>query len=172
MKRIAAIVITISLFALAPLAEDRFTVSGVGAYPISAGITSMWLAGPDHRPLVMAYFQGPSGWHDTQWKVDSKFEKGKLGWAELHSERATLRLSMDTETGEADVQSSKFKVTESNTFLIVHMGEPSIPQKVIPLGVYSLMPSQDQPASILLLKAHPELAERVNQEAPASQNSQ
>ena len=61
MKRVVAIVMTISFFATIPLAEDRFTVSGVGAYPVSAGITSMWLAGPDHQPLVMAYFQGPNG---------------------------------------------------------------------------------------------------------------
>ncbi len=169
MKHIAAIIMTISLFAAIPLAEDGFTVSGVGAYPISAGMTSMWLAAPDHHPLVMAYFQGPNGWHDTQWKVDSKFEKGKPGWAELRSETTTLRLSMDTETGEVEVQSRKFKVTESNTFLILHMGEPSTAQKIVPLGVYNLLPSAGQPASILLLKAHPELAQRLNEEVAASQ---
>lgn len=172
MKHIAVIVTTISLFAVIPLAEDKFAVSGVGAYPISPGMTSMWLAGPDHRPLVMAYFQGPNGWHDAQWKVDSKFEKGKPGWAQLKSERATLRLSIDTETGEAEVQSSKFKVMENNTFLILHMGEASNTQKIIPLGVYGLIPSQDQPASILLLKAHPELAQRLNEEVAASQHTQ
>ena len=77
----------------------------------------MWLAGPDHRPLLMVYFHGPEEWHNTKWKVDSKFEKGKPGWAELQSEKVTLRLWTNTETGEAEVQSSKFKINESNTFL-------------------------------------------------------
>ena len=81
----------------------------------------------------MVYFHGLDGWHNTQWKVASKFEKGKPGWAELQSEKATLRLSMNTDTGEAGVQSATFKIAESNTFLVLHTGEPSIPQKIIPL---------------------------------------
>jgi hypothetical protein len=60
--------------------DEKFTVSGFGSYPISHTITSMWLAGPDHRPLLMVYFHGPEEWHNTKWKVDSKFEKGKPGW--------------------------------------------------------------------------------------------
>lgn len=145
--------------------EEKFTVSGFGGYPISHSITSMWLAGPDHRPLLMVYFHGPEEWHNTKWKVDSKFEKGKPGWAELQSEKATLRLSVDTETGGAEVQSGKFKISESNTFLVLHAGEPSVPQKIIPLGVFDLPASKDQPASVLLLKANPDLMERINKEA-------
>jgi hypothetical protein len=133
--------------------DEKFTVSGFGGYPISHNITSMWLAGPDHRPLLMVYFHGPEDWHNTKWKVDSKFEKGKPGWAELQSDRATLRLLMDTETGEEEVQSGKFKVSENNTFLVLHAGEPSVPQKIIPLGVFDLPASKDQPAPVLLFKA-------------------
>lgn len=147
--------------------DEKFTVNGFGGYPISHSITSMWLAGPDHRPLLMVYFHGPEEWHNTKWKVDSKFEKGKPGWAELQSEKATLRLSMDTETGEAEVQSGKFKISESNTFLVLHTGEPSVPQKIIPLGVFELPTSKDQAAPVLLLKANPELMERINREAAA-----
>src|SRR3954452_1887394 len=147
--------------------DEMFTVSGFGWYPISHNITSMWLSGRDHRPLIMVYFHGPEEWHNTKWKVDSKFEKGKPGWAELQSEKATLRLSMDTETGEAEVQSGKFKVSQNKTFLVLHTGEPSVPQKIIPLGVFDLPASKDQPAPVLLLKANPELMERINKEAPA-----
>jgi hypothetical protein len=145
--------------------DERVTVTGIGTYPISHSILSMWLAGPDHRPLLMVYFHGPEEWHNTKWKVDSKFERGKPGWAELQSEKATLRLSMNTETGGAEVQSGKFKISESNTFLVLHSGEPSVPQKVIPLGVFDLPASKDQPASVLLLKANPDLMERINKEA-------
>jgi hypothetical protein len=100
--------------------EETFKESGFGTHPISHTITSMWLAGPDHRPLLMVYLHGPEEWHNTKWKVDSTFEKGKPGWAELQSEKVTLRLWTNTETGEAEVQSSKFKINESNTFLILH----------------------------------------------------
>jgi hypothetical protein len=165
-RRCIAPLLLTALVALAIAGPDEnFTVSGFGGYPISHSITSMWLAGPDHRPLLMVYFHGPEDWHNTKWKVDSKFEKGKPGWAELQSEKATLRLSMNTETGEAEVQSGKFKIGESNTFLVLHEGEPSVPQKIIPLGVFDLPASKDQPAAVLLLKANPELMERINKEA-------
>lgn len=166
-KWISLVAATIALAsAVTAVSEDKFTVSGVGGYPISQSMTSMWLAGPDRRPLLMVYFHGPDGWHNTQWKVSSKFEKGKPGWAEFRSEKATQRLSIDTETGEAEVQSSKFKIVENNTFLVLHSGEPSI-QKIIPLGIFDLPASKDQPASVLLLRASPELADRISKEIAA-----
>ena len=119
----------------------------------------MWLAGPDRRPLVMVYFHGPDEWHNTNWKIASKFEKGKPGWAELQSEKITLRLSLNTETGEAGIQAGNFKIIESNTFLVLHVGESSVPQKIIPLGVFDLPASKDQPASVLLLQQNPGLLE-------------
>ena len=115
----------------------------------------------------MVYFHGPEEWHNTKWKVDSKFEKGKPGWAELQSEKVTLRLSMNTETEQAGVQSSKFKISDSNTFLVLHAGEPLVPQKIISLGIFDLPASKDQPASVLLLRANPELMERINKEVAA-----
>jgi hypothetical protein len=164
---IAPLLLTALIASAVADSDEKFTVSGFGGYPISHSITSMWLAAPDHRPLLMVYFDGPEDWHNTKWKVDSKFEKGKPGWAELQSEKATLRLSMNTETGEAEVQSVKFKIGESNTFLVLHAGEPSVPQKIIPLGVFDLPASKDQPAPVLLLNANPGLMERINKEAAA-----
>ncbi len=163
----ALIVVIVALVATATAGQEKFTVSGVGSYPISHSITSMWLAGPDHRPLLMVYFHGPEEWQNTKWKVDSKFEKGKPGWAELQSEKATLRLSMNTETGEAGVQSSKFKISESNTFLVLHVGESLVPQKIISLGVFDLPASKNQPASVLLLETNPELVKRIDKEVAA-----
>src|SRR5713226_19581 len=167
-RRLLLITIIIALVAPAIAGpEEKFTVSGFGGYPISHSITSMWLAGPDRRPLLMVYFHGPEDWHNTKWKVASKFEKGRPGWAELEAEKVTLRLSVNTETGEAEVQSGKFKISESNTFLVLHAGEPAVPQKIISLGVFDLPASKDQPASVLLLRANPELMERINKEGVA-----
>ena len=168
MRRLPLIVvIAVLVFSTVAAPEEKFTVSGFGGYPISHSITSLWLAGPDRRPLIVVYFHGPEEWHNTKWKVDSKFEKGKPGWAELQSEKVTLRLSMNTETGEAEVQSGKFKISESNTFLVLHAGEPSVPQKIISLGIFDIPASKDQPASVLLLQANPQLMERINKEAAA-----
>jgi hypothetical protein len=165
LKRIPLIVVMIAFVARAVAApEEKFTVSGVGAHPISSTVTSMWLAGPDRRPLLMVYFHGPDEWHKANWKIASKFEKGKPGWAELQSEKVTLRVSLNAETGEAGVQAGNFNITESNTFLVLHAGESSVPQKIIPLGVFDLPASKDQPASVLLLQQNPGLMERINKD--------
>ncbi len=44
-----------------------FAISGWGGYPISDELTSMWLREPSGRPLLMVYFEGPAGWHKTEW---------------------------------------------------------------------------------------------------------
>jgi len=147
--------------------DDKLAVSSFGGCTLSRNITSLWLAGPDQRPRLMVYFTGPDDWHKTLWNMDSKFEKGKPGWAELRSEVATLHLEIDPETGQARVQRKKFNIRTSNTFLVLHMGELLIPHTIIPLGVFELPTSDDNPASLLLLHAHPELAERINRETRA-----
>jgi hypothetical protein len=150
--------------------EQKFTVGRFGGYRISRNITSLWLASPDRHPLLMVYFHGPNDWYRTPWNIDSKFEKGKPGWAELQSENVTLRLEINPETGEVAVQSRKFKVRESNTFLVLHTGELLVPQEVIPLGVFVLPPSNNKAASLLLLRAHLEVVERINKEARGGDN--
>jgi hypothetical protein len=168
-RRLSLIAVVIALIAPAIAGPgESFTVGGFGGHPISQSIISMWLAGPDRRPLLMVYFHGPDGWHNTQWKVGSKFEKGKPGWAEFKSAKVTLRLSMNVETAEAEVQSRKFKISESNTFLVLHAGEPSVPQKIISLGIFDLPASKDQPASVLLLRENQGLMERINKEVAAN----
>ena len=169
MKRDLLLAVIVGLVASTASSEEKFTVSGFGGQSISGSLTSMWLAAPDHRPLLMVYFDGPDGWHNVQWKVASKFEKGKPGWAELQSEKATLHLSMNTETGDAGVQSSTFKISDSNTFLVLHSGETSIPQKIIPLGVFELPASTGQPAAVMLIQANPALMERINKERATNQ---
>lgn len=147
--------------------DDKLAVSSFGGCTLSRNITSLWLAGPDQRPRLMVYFTGPDDWHKTLWNMDSKFEKGKPGWAELRSEVATLHLEIDPETGQARVQRQKFNIRTSNTFLVLHMGELLIPHTIIPLGVFKLPTSDDNPASLLLLQAHPDLTERINRETRA-----
>ena len=59
------------------------------------------------------------------------------------------------------LKAEDFKITENNTFLVLHAGDVSIPQKIVPLGIFDLPASKDQPASVLLIRANPELSTRV-----------
>jgi hypothetical protein len=167
-KRPALIAIAIALTTSLSVGSEGKSVTGVGGFPISSSMTSMWLGGPDGRPLLMVYFNGPDGWHKTQWKIASDLKKGSSGWAEFRSEKATLRLSLNPETGEAEVQSGKFNLAVSNTFLVLHTGDPTIPQKIVPLGTFDLPKSTDQPASILLLKQTPAIVEGIKKAVSAS----
>lgn len=145
--------------------ERELAIKTFGGYPVSGNISSLWLAGSDGRPLLMIYFLGPKDWYETPWTIDFKFEDGKSGWVELRSENATVRVDVSPETWEVAIQAVKFNVRQSNTFLVLHTGELLVPQKVIPLGVFNLPTSTDKPASVLLLRTHLELAERIDKES-------
>ena len=68
---------------------------------------------------------------------------------------------MNVETGEEGVQTGTFKASDGNTFLVLHTADARVPEKIIPLGTYELLPSKDQPASVLLLQSNPEIMERI-----------
>jgi hypothetical protein len=169
MKRALRMVLVLALMVVFAEAQEKFEVKGFGGVPLSSKMTSMWLSGSDHHPLLMAYFCGPDGWHNTQWKATaSKFEQRKLAWVELKSDKATLRLSIDPDTGEMEVQSQRFLLRESNTFLVLHTGDAPTVQRIVPLGTFSLPASTDRPASALLLQANPGLIARIDQEVAAA----
>jgi len=147
--------------------EHELAIKTFGCYPVSDNTSSLWLSGSDGRPLIMVFFSGPKDWYETQWKLDFKFEDGKPGWAELRSENITVRVDVNPETWEVAIQAKKFSAKQSNTFLVLHTGELLVPQKVIPVGVFDLPASTDKPASLLLLRSHLELAERIDEEGRA-----
>jgi len=109
----------------------------------------------------MVYFNGSDGWHKTEWKTSSKFEKGMPGWAEFISSKAKQRIWFDPETGAAEVQSEKVNTRKANAYLVLHMGEDASSQKVVPLGTFDLPRSGGEAASVLLLRAKSELAQKI-----------
>ena len=143
--------------------EKVYKVSGWGSYPISTNLLSMWLSAPSGQPLIMVYFHGPEGWHKAEWKVSSKFEKGMPGWGELSSEKVKLRIWLDADTGQAEVQANKVNVHGANTYLVLHTDDLKN-QKVVSLGKYDLPKSAGDPASVLLLRQNPELFQRLQKE--------
>ena len=140
--------------------EKVYKVSGWGGHSISDDLTSLWLAAPTGEPLIMAYFHGPKDWHKTKWKFDSKFSKDLPGWAELTSEKAKLRVWLDRDSGQAEVQSEKVNVRDANVYLVLNVTD-SKSQRVVPLGVFDLPKSTDEPASVSLLRANPKLVEKM-----------
>jgi len=134
-------------------------VTGLGSHPVSDSTLAFWLLREDGKPLVIAYYHGPSRWHDTPWKVDSQFTQSAVGWAELKSAKATLRLRLDLGAGYVEVQRKKFSLEQNNTFLITHTTDGQ--QRVIPLGRHELPKSGTSPAAELLLKADKSLRRRI-----------
>jgi len=121
----------------------------------------MWLTAPGGQPLIMVYFHGPENWHKTEWKFDSKIGKNFPAWVEFTSDKVTLRVGLDSEAGQAQVQSEKVSLHDANTFLVLKVLDPKHSQ-VVPLGTFELRKSTDQPASVRLLGDHPELVEKIN----------
>ena len=149
-------------------AGPDFAVSRFGGYVISRNVITLWLAAPDRRPLLMVYFCAPHGWRSATWNLNSSFEKSKQAWVELQSETANLRLEIDMDTGEIEVQSGKFKIQENNTFLVLQGPELLVSPKIIPLGKFDLRRSNKHAASVRLFREHPELIARINKEALAA----
>jgi hypothetical protein len=147
-------------------AHRDYKLSGVGGFPISDSITSMWLNGPNGKPLLMAFFTGrPPGWQNTKWQTSSNFQKDGAGWAEFTCATATQRLWLDPDTGQAEIQRTKANVRESNVFVVVNVTGPPKSQRIIPLGLFEISKSGDHPASDQLLRDHPELQERILKES-------
>lgn len=144
--------------------EQNFVVKRFGGCPISENVSSLWLTGPDGRPLAMIYFYGPENWYQTAWEVAYSFQDGQPEWVELQSLNARLHIEIYPETSEVAVQSSKFQVRKSNTFLVLHTGQLGVPQEVISLGFFDLPSSADDAPSVLLLQAHQELVKRIAEE--------
>ena len=165
MKSVTLLVVLLLLAATALLnAENSNMIGGFGGFPLSSDLTSMWLAGADGRPAIMAYFHGPEGWHQMQWASAGEIAAEKPVWAEFRADTITLRLWWDPKTGDVEVQSEKYNVAANNTFLVVYVGEKVRVPKVIPLGVFQMPDLGEEPPSILLLRASPELVKRIEKE--------
>jgi hypothetical protein len=142
--------------------EKIYKVSGVGAYPVSDALTSMWLAAPGGRPLIVVFFHGAPGWHKAEWKTASHFAKGEPGWAEFTSVRGRQRVWLNADTGNAEIQAQRVHISDANTYVVVHMSEDPALQKVVPLGTFDLPRSGSEPASVILLHEHPELVDKIS----------
>jgi len=120
----------------------------------------MWLTAPGGKPLIMVYFHGPENWHKTRWEFSSQWSK--RGWAQLTSRQVNLRIWLDADTGQAQVQSQRVNIRDANTYLTLHVVDAKR-QQVVPLGILDLPMSTDSPPSVLLLRRHPELVEKMKE---------
>jgi len=161
-KAILTILAAVASFASAAIVG----VTGMGSFPVSPTTLAFWLLGADGKPLVMVYYHGPAQWHDTQWKIDSQFTDRAVGWGELKSANATLRIRLDLSAGQAEIQQKKFSVAQHNTFLVTHTTDAQ--QKIIPLGHHDLPKTAQGPAAVMLLDADEALKKRILNEVGAA----
>jgi len=166
-KGFSLVAVLIAAVSTTMAAEPDLAVSRFGGYMMSRSVITLWLAAPDRRPLLMVYFCAPHGWRTAMWDLNSGFEK-RQAWMELQSETASLRLEIDMDTGQIEVQSGKFKIQENNTFLVLQGPELLVSPKIIPLGKFGLRRANKHAASVRLLRDHPELIARINREALAA----
>lgn len=164
---VLAVILMTALSTTMAAAPD-LAVGRFGGYMMSRKVITLWLAAPDRRPLLMVYFCAPRGWRKGIWNLNSSFDKKRRGWVELRSETANLRLEIDMDAGEIEVQSDKFKLQDDNTFLVLQGPELLVSPKIIPLGKFDLRQSNSHAASVRLLREHPELIARINKEALAA----
>jgi hypothetical protein len=169
--------LTVQFNSTASEPDEDYVVTGCGGFPITSELTSMWLVRSDGKPVVMVYFHGPDGWHNTEWKshfdlnlvrLDTKTQP-KPAWAEFTSEKVTLRTWLDPKTHQVQVQKSKFSIQEANTFLVIHITDPQ-QQKVIPLGRFDLPPSGAEPAALAFLHANDRVDSQIRKKIAAAGN--
>jgi hypothetical protein len=131
-------------------------VTGWGAAPIDARVTSLWLLGSDaggtagSRPLVMVYYAGSPGWHDIPWSLEGDFERAPA-FVRLLSHRLELSVQYDGPT-RASVQGVPVDLTSANVFLLSPVdGVPSL----TPLAKIAFDAPRDENPALELLRDHP-----------------
>lgn len=161
MKTFGLLLLTCVVASAQAPASNKLVVTGLGAFPLSDGMTSLWLNGDAGKPLVMVYFHGRDGWHKAQWNESSEVEKTGWAWVELTSPKVRLRISLNTNTRDLEIQNSKSNLQASNTFLVLHIDERPENQVVIPLGIFEMPVSGNNPSSVDLLSGNPALVEAI-----------
>jgi len=144
-------------------------VSGWGGFALSASTTSLWItapaSGPSARPqpLVLIYYVGAPGWHDSEWGFDGEFSK-LPAFVRLRSERFDLSAEYQG-GGRATVQGKPVDLSSANVFLVSPIdGEWSVK----PLGkVVFDVPLNGIPA-IHVVSTHREIREAVVEKARQS----
>lgn len=149
-------------FAQAPV-SGPLKVTGVGAFPISGEVSSLWLNGASGKPLVMVYCCGKKGWLDAKWDSSSKVEPSGWAWFQLTSPATTLRVRLNLESRQLEVQGSTSNLGAANTFLVLHADERPERQRILALGTFEMPVAGNDPASLALLTQHPSLVGRIRE---------
>ncbi len=160
--------VLVPLLALAvnarPVAADA--VEGIGAFPLSDSVVSLWLLGSpqeEKRALLLVYFKGTPGWHDRRWETDFKInvEAGDRAYYRLVSGDVVLGIMLSSDLRTAYVQDRPFPLSENNTFMVLRADGAPDAQTVIPLGRTDLASRKDEPISVQVLRANPDIARRL-----------
>ena len=140
---------------------------GVGAYPLSETVVSMWLlrTNPDAKPLpvLLVYFTGVPNWHNRAW--ESKFEgnikqESRTNYR-LVSKDVTLEIAVSDDKKTVWIQGKEFKLEENNVYVVKGADKGPKMEVVQALGIFELPFSSDEPLAALVLRKQPELKEKL-----------
>jgi hypothetical protein len=140
---------------------------GVGAFPLSLTVVSMWLLRTDAArkplPVLLVYFTGARNWHKRSW--ESKFEgntkqEGRATYR-LVSSDVTLEIAISDDKTKVWVQNREFRLDTNNLFVVKSADEGATKEKVEALGHLSLPFSDKEPLAVLVLREHPDLSAKI-----------
>jgi hypothetical protein len=163
-----------------PAAQSAQPVAGWGSLPLGSTITALWLTGPEPAPvaagapapappppLVFAFYVGPEGWHEREWKSDVKVLAGE-GSARLVGGDIVLTLAAEPAQRSVTVQGQRFDLSAANVFVVSRFlgrdrqAAEAGKVRVQPLGLYALADlTGDEPAAAAFLRKHPQAGERL-----------
>jgi hypothetical protein len=157
-----------------PAVQSAEPVAGWGSLPLGSTITALWLTGPESAPiaagapappppppLAFAFYIGPEGWHEREWKSDVKVLAAE-GSAKLVSGDLVLTLAAEPAKRSVIVQGQSFDLSAANVFVVRRFLDKDKKPEVQPLGLYALTDlTGDEPAAAAFLRKHPQAGERL-----------
>lgn len=140
---------------------------GAGAFPISFTHASAWFA---HRAdanqklvTMLIYFQGSAGWNSQ--RTDFKWEvNGNPAKIEMSVGKIEIRVKYWPNTGDLEVQGSKYSLSSSNVFVVEGIDSPQ--SRVKPLGIRDLSFAADDIPALALLRRDPDVWAAVSGRSP------
>lgn len=135
---------------------------GVGAFPLSSTVVSMWLLGgaetDESRPIVLVYFTGPPEWHRRHWesKFDGSVREDAPVTYKLASASVTLEIAVSADRKRFWVQGNEFQADQTNVFVVKNVNDPK-QQRIEQVGHLTLPSNTAEPLSVVVLRDNPPL---------------
>jgi hypothetical protein len=161
---LGAVVVALTTLTIAADSPKPYEVSGTGAFPLTDTVSSLWLNGPKQagrpQPVIMVYYQGASGWHNTHWEVKSEFGKTPA-WIRLTSPTAELSIEYGPGGVGSKVHGQSVNLSIANVFLVSPVGDTGVEPTIEPLGLVVFAVPEGANPAIQVLETNPAIKAKV-----------